>query len=467
MDKTFAIVILLLSISTFGQSATTDTLKYEYKVEKLKSEFFKDERTVKIYLPSNYDKKQKYPVLYTFDGSALFEITTNYENYLGKYDVIPNCIVVGIFHNDRNYETMPNYGQDINTPINQFMEGSEKLKNHVYKEVMPLINSNYSVSGFNVLIGHSNTATLASQIISMPDNPFQGIIAITPDLLEGQIESIKNRLETERSQNLYYFVSSGTRDNKYRLETGKKLDSISQNNTNIRVNLKMQVYSAGHLDLIVKSLNDALMFIFSDYRNYNDFSKVSENELPISDYLRDKSKSTLQNYGIAFNLNQDDFYYLLDLIIAKKNSYLLEQFFEIGEENKFFAKEEVYSQKAQLYERMGLYDEALKNWKLQIEKGYNNNGFYYERPFQLLYEKLNKPKEAIDFLESSIKIYPKGKLIFLYFIAKVCAENEILKSKGLKNIDYCIKEFKENSVFTLSEAKELRATLGEIKTYSH
>lgn len=108
---------------------------------------------------------------------------------------------------------------------------------------------------------------------------------------------------------------------------------------------------------------------------------------------------------------------------------------------------------------MELYNEALKNWKLQIEKGYNNNVFYYERTFKIIYEKLDRPKEAIDFLESSIKTYPKGKLIFSYFIAKVCVEKEILKSKGLKYIDYCIKEFKENRKFTLSEAKELKTKL--------
>ncbi|WP_452227744.1 alpha/beta hydrolase-fold protein [Lacinutrix sp. MEBiC02404] len=460
MNKIFAIVILFISFSTFGQSETKDTLKYEYKVEKLKSDFFKDERTVKIYLPSNYDDKQKYPVIYTLDGYELFEITTNYENYLAKYNVIPNCIVVGIFHNDRNYETTPNYGNDINIPTDQFLEGSEKLKNHLYKEIIPLINSNYSVSGFNILVGHSNTATLASQIISMPNNAFQGFIAITPDLLKEQIENLNKSLAKDKSKNLYYFVSSGTKDDKYRLATGKKLDSIFKNNTNVRLKLKEEVYNSGHLDLVVKSLNDALMFMFSDYRNYNDFeNKVNEKKLSVSDYLEGKTNSTKQNYGIDFNLDEDDFYYLLDLVIAKKNSDLLEQLFEVGEKNEFFAKDEAYSQKAQLYEEMGLYDEALKNWKLQIEKGYNDNIFYYERPFRIIYEKLDKPKDAIDFLESSIKTYPKGKLIFSYFIAKVCAEKGILKSKGLKNIEYCIKEFKENKKFTLSEAKELKTKL--------
>ncbi|MGB7786947.1 MAG: alpha/beta hydrolase-fold protein, partial [Salinimicrobium sp.] len=90
MNRIFAIVILFISISTFGQSETNDSLKYEYKVEKLNSDFFKDERTVKTYLPTDYDKTQKYPVIYTLDGYELFEITTNYENFLAKYAVIPN-----------------------------------------------------------------------------------------------------------------------------------------------------------------------------------------------------------------------------------------------------------------------------------------------------------------------------------------------------------------------------------------
>ena len=465
MNKFVAIIILFLSFPSFGQNETNDTLKYEYKVVNLKSVFFKDERVIKIYLPFNYDKNKNYPVIYTLDGYELFEITTNYEKFLAKYEVIPDCIVVGVFHNDRNYETTPNYGNDVSIPTDQFLEGSEKLKNHLYKEVIPLIDSKYSTSGFNILIGHSNTATLASQTISMANNPFRGIIAITPDLLKEQLESLKSSLEKERNQNFYYFVSSGIKDDKYRIETGKKLDSIFKKIKNPQIKSKEEIYSAGHLDLVVKSLNDALIFMFSDYKNYNDFeTNVIKNKVSISDYLKGKSKSSNQNYGITFNLNEDDFYYLLDRVLAQKNINLLEQLFEIGGKNNFFAQDELYSQKAQIYEEIEFYDEALINWKLQINRGYNDNIFYYERPFKLIYEKQNKPKEAIAFLESTIKTYPKGKLIFSYNIAKVCAENKILKNKGLKNIEYCIKEFKKNREFTLLEAKELKTKLEEIET---
>jgi len=434
------------------------------RVDKLESEFFNEERIIKIHLPPNYNKNKKYPIIYTLDGHELFEITSDYQKYLAKYNVIPNSIVVSIFHTNRNYETTPNYGRDKNIPTNKFLEGAGKLKNHLFKEVIPFINTNYSTSGFNVLIGHSNTATLASQFISDLNNSFDGIVSITPDLLKTQIEDIKLTLQNKRNKNLYYFVSSGTKDNKYRFKTGKLLDSIFKRNTNPQIIAEEKNYNAGHVDLIVKSLNDALLFVFSDYRNYDDFeNKVIENKLSVSHYLNEKNNLTVKNYGIPFNFMRDDFQYLLDVTVSKKNSEVLEQLFEATNKNNFFPKEEFYSQKAQIYEKMGLYNEALKNWKLQIEQGFNKNIFYYERSFNLIYKKLNRPEEAITFLENSIEIYPKGKLIFSFNIAKICAENNILNKKGLENIDYCVKFFEENNRFTLSEAMKIKKVLEQRK----
>jgi predicted alpha/beta superfamily hydrolase len=460
MNKIFTIVILFISISLFGQSETKDTLQYEYKVEKFKSVFFKKERTVKVYLPKNYDKKQKYPVIYTLDGFGLFEITTNYVNYLAKFNIIPNSIVVGIYHNNRNYETTPNYGSDVRIPVTEFLEGSDKLKNHLLKEVMPIIDNQYSTSGFNTLVGHSNTATFVNEMISENENPFNGFIAITPDLLKEQTEYLKKHLFKKEFNKTYYFVSSGLKDDKYRLETGKILDTIFQKTKNKNFTGLHKIYNAGHLDLVPKSLNDALMFIFSDFRNYDDFNiKVIEKNLPISTYIERKTISTNENYGINYNLTEDDFYYLLDLVLKRKDKNLLEQIFEVGEKNEFFTKNDKYSSKAQFYEEMGLYQDALKNWKLQIENGFYESTFYFERPFKLLTKNLNRPKEGIDFLEKAIRKYPKGKLTFSYLIAETTLKHRLKKRAGIRAINYCLDHFEENRKFSLKDAKELKLKL--------
>ena len=45
-----------------------------------------------------------------------------------------------------------------------------------------------------------------------------------------------------------------------------------------------------------------------------------------------------------------------------------------------------------MYEAAGFYEEAFKYWKLQLENGFYQNTFYFERPFRLLNEKTKQTK---------------------------------------------------------------------------
>ncbi|WP_299060951.1 alpha/beta hydrolase-fold protein [uncultured Polaribacter sp.] len=454
------LAFLLISINVFSQNSSSVTNGTITK--KIISQYFKNKRTIKILLPEKYDANKNYPVIYTLDGFELFPIASSYVNFLTKYDVIPNCIIVGIYHNNRNYETMPNYGSDIRIPVTEFLEGSGNLKSHLLEEVVPMIEKQYSVSGFNVIIGHSNTATFVNEIISKNENNFNGFIAITPDLLKKQTDYLEKHLSEKQLKQTYYFVSSGLKDDKYRLESGIMLDTIFHNSKNTNFKGLHKIYSAGHLDLVPKSLNDALMFIFSDYKNYDDFNdKVLNSKFSISNYIDQKSILNNKIYGINYKLNEEDFYYLLNLVLEKKDRKLFEQIFEVGEKNKFFNKDDKYASKAQYYEEIKLYDEALKNWKLQIEKGFYKNTFYFERPFILLTKKLKRQKEAIVFLEKAIKKYPEGKLIFNYLIAQTSLKYSLKKNKGIKAIDYCINRFKENNKFSLKDALEIKSNINK------
>jgi len=460
MKILISILLFFASTCIFAQTEVAENFSAPYIVLKQASQYFKEERTLKIHTPQDYDSTKKYPVIYSLDGDELFEITVAYSRFLIKYGVIPPCIVVGVFHNNRNNETTPNYGRDVTIKTSRLLKGAENLQNHLYNEVIPLINKKYSVSGYNILLGHSNTATLASQMIAMPKFPFNGVIAITPDLLPEQVNFVKEALIKKREKNIYFFVASGLKDNPYRLKTGQKLDSIFSEINSEKIVTAHKIYNADHLDLVVKSLNDALQFVFVDYGNYHDFKvEVINGDRKISTYLKEKSDFNFNNYGIAEPFSKDDYYYLQDLITEEKNSELLEQLFEIGEAKGFLEGNEMYSFKAQSYEAIENYSEALKNWKLQLNKGYFENVFYFERPFKLLYEKLNQPKEAISFLEKAIGMYPKGELVFRYYIAKVCSEKHILISKGLENIDFCINNFEENRKFDLKDAMDIKLIL--------
>jgi predicted alpha/beta superfamily hydrolase len=456
MKKLLIIIIFINASIVFGQEK--GKVKNQSIEKKLTSQYFKNERKIKISLPTDFDNTKKYPVIYTLDGFGLFEITNSYSKFLMDYDVIPKAIVVSIFHNNRNYETSPNYGQNINIPKTEFLEGSEKLKNHLINEVKPLIEKEYPTSNYNILIGHSNTATFVNEFITKAYNPFQAFIAISPDLADEQINHLKKHIDN-KSEKIVYFVSSGIKDDKYRLETGIKLDTVFKANKDNHL-FQHKIYKAGHLDLVPKSLNDALMFVFSDYRNFDDLEiKSNVSNFSIKTYLNEKIKNTNTIYGILASLNEDDYFYIIEQIAAKKNKLLLDQMLEISKDNNFYPENHLYSDRAQTFEAGGFYEEALKNWKLQIENGFYQNTFYFERPFKLLNKELNRPKEGIEFLKSSIKKYPGGKLFFNYLIAKSILDNDLKRKDGINAINYCIKNFKENRNFNLEDAKKVQLEL--------
>lgn len=428
----------------------------------LNSAYFKSQRTIQVLLPKTYSEDKSYPVIYALDGYELFPITSSYSTFLMDYDVIPDCIIVGINHTNRNYETMPNYGNDVRVPVTKFLEGPAALKNHLLLEIVPMTNKLYATSGFNTLIGHSNTATFVNEMISKKEANFNGFIAITPDLLKKQTDYLHSYLNDSQLRDTYYFVSSGLKDNIDRLDTGKMLDTVFKTTKNQKFKATHRIYNAGHLDLVPKSLNDALQFIFSDFKNYDDFDKrLLEDQFSLSAYLDHKSKLSKDIYGIKYTLKEEDFYYLLSIVLEKKDKNLLEQAFMVGEQNQFFSKEEIHSSKAQYYEEIELYEEALSSWKMQITEGYNENTFYYERPFTLLTTKLKRPEEAITFLEKSLVDYPEGALIFNYLIAQTVVEHNLNKERGINAITYCLNNYRENSKFSKATAQEIAATLSE------
>ncbi len=128
-----------------------------------------------------------------------------------------------------------------------------------------------------------------------------------------------------------------------------------------------------------------------------------------------------------------------------------------------FDPNKFYASYAQAYEYVGKFDKALEYWNLNLEKGYKENFFYYRRPIELLFKKMNKPQEAIKFAEISINKFPSGILAFNYYIAIISAENNIEIDKGLKAINYCISNYKENGTFNLDEAKILKEKIAKLK----
>jgi len=445
------------AISTWTDEITKDSFNSEYRIERLTSQHLNEQRILKIYVPENYSETKKYPVFYVTDAhySPNFEIALSYLKQLHLFNVIPECILVGINQKRRNNEL----------DIYWNREGA-KFKKFLFEEVIPFINENYTTSGFNTLIGHSNGATYNHLIMTQKDNPFQGFINMSEYFPQNQLSETATFLKNyDKDRKLYFFVSSGTLDAPNRTGSGKDIDSIMQRTKNEKLELTHKTYEANHNNLVAKSLLDGIQHVFSDYYHLNGFdeeSEVSNSEQHPVKIWEDHTKTIKTSYGIDLEMSQDDFYFLRYKAMKAKNKTLYREVVDAFPKHYNQSEKEYYSFEAQAYEFMGFYDEALAFWKTNLSKNKaTNNTFYYRRPYQLLYNKMKKPKEAIEFLEYSIEKYPKGALTFNYYIVKSVIESKIEKKKGRKALKYLENNYKQNNYFKQEElktfAKQIRA----------
>lgn len=154
MIKYFLLVVITFGAAflykSWGQSGTAAKNVETFQI---KSTFLNDSRTIWVYLPLNYNKNKKYPVLYLFDGQNLFD---NKTAYAGEWEVDETLnslkaelIVVGLNHgNDKRLEELtpfvhPKYGGGKADTFLQFL----------LKEVIPEIKKRYSITTESTLTG--------------------------------------------------------------------------------------------------------------------------------------------------------------------------------------------------------------------------------------------------------------------------------------------------------------------------
>jgi predicted alpha/beta superfamily hydrolase len=453
-------VFVLINVVVYCQTESSfEEHKTNYKVIKLDSKYFLDEkRIIKISLPENYDKTKKYPVIYTLDGYSLFKMVASYTHILGKqtteedgYDygtnVIPPAIVVGIFHNDRNLETEPNFdGLD-------YLEKPNDLKNFLVSEVVPYINSTCSISGYNSIIGHSNTAYFTTNLLFQKDITFQSIIALS--LTEGSTAFYKKLTETLNSKvDGSFFLGYGLKDNEFNWIAKKTEANVSNKNVLVKK------YNSNHSDLPASSLLDAIKYLFNDYRNFNDFNVLSTNtDFKIDEYLNSYEVKIKNKYGISTQILEDDYASLLVETINNRNIDAFNMLVEYYEKKNDFE----YPPIMLFHYRKDLGDSLeAKNIAYQILESTDENVYKFLVNKQInsftdfFVENLNSPKEAIQFLAEGKKKYPEHRLEFSYFIAKTSIENNYQLTKGKSNLRFCVKNYKKNWYFTELDLENLK-----------
>ena len=455
---------LLITSFSFGQTKSEiEISSLEYNIVELKSEYFPNEnRIIKIFLPKDYEITKKYPVIYTLDGYSLFDLTAKYVEQLSKltieddYDVatdaIPQSIVVGIYHKNRNKETTPNFSKYSNGDETIYLEGSEKLKNFLFEDVIPYVNSKYNTSGYNSIIGHSNTAHFVMCLPFQNNNPFNGIISLS---LSGESTNFKRKIKSylATNENTNIFIGYGTKDFGFN-EFAKYLK-----NKAVKGNLKISEFNANHNEMPAISLIQGLKFIFKQYRNIDDFYTESKKEnFDITEYLNSYKAKNKKEYGIETKIKEDDFYSLVQMSINTKNKNALNQILEYDSKVNGYPTQThmlfVYNKEIGDFEKADYFANKMLNSKDDFENRVlkANLDFYYD----FYVNDLKNIENAITFFEKGKKDFKNNRLEFSYFIAKASIENNTRKKLGKENLKYCLKNYKENRYFREIDLRKLK-----------
>ena len=173
----------------------------------LRSEILGEERTLSIYLPSEYENSEKsFPVLYLLDGEWHFHHVTGILQFFefSKKDI--QMIVVAVVNTHRGRDFSPSTWPGYKT----YTGGADNFNLFLEKELIPFVQQNYRTTPYKVLTGHSlaGTFTLYS-FLSRPEL-FDAYISLSPCLFwhdRFMLKTAEKFLKTQRNLNKILYIA--------------------------------------------------------------------------------------------------------------------------------------------------------------------------------------------------------------------------------------------------------------------
>ena len=251
--------------------------------ESLYIETTRDNRTIRILLPKDYEKTEiRYPVLYLHDGQNCFEDETSYSGHswgfaeiisdLKEKGLIEELIVVGIDNSDlRLFEYSPWDNKNDIIRFERFKVGGmgDLYADYVVNQVKPLIDRKYRTQTdyqSSSIAGSSMGAYISCYIASKYPDIFQnvGVFSLSSWFNEGDFLDFIKHANLRHDQR--YFISIGDQES-----SDSKIPEFNQIYLNNSRNLKNL--------LLEKNINDLYYIETHDIHNELAWRKLVPNFL--------------------------------------------------------------------------------------------------------------------------------------------------------------------------------------------
>lgn len=238
----------------------------------INSQHPKQNRVILVRLPQSYEKShdRRYPVLYVLDGNQNLDIASSVVNALIDNAQIPEMIIVGLHAGKtRGKDYLPNIS-DPNANV-----GARRYLDHVEKELLPFVDTQYRTSSFRLLSGHSWGGLFTTYAMTEKPNLFDGFLAQSPMITKKRRQFYLTQSTNMVAQNpklsISYSIAIG---NEPKLEPRfNQLITVFEEKAPTDFRLQATRHNdARHMQTRTPGMREGLIHAFAK----NDFNKVEE-----------------------------------------------------------------------------------------------------------------------------------------------------------------------------------------------
>lgn len=341
-------------------------------------------RTLKIYVPESYedDKTRLYPLTIVLDGDYLFDLYTGNARLFAYKDKAPEQIIVGVFQNENKERYTDCAYEKLNgLPTKE----SNQFYRFIRSELLDYLEVNYRLSPFRTLVGNTLTANYINYFVIENDVVFDAFININPYYNADMPAFLQNKLSKLRGGKLYYYLNSGNYNSEKKHKRIEEVAYLLRTVENPDVfykydNLKNTTKTAS----IGQAIPAALAHIFDVY------SAISQKEFALNiqhlsppdaiAYIENKYVEIEYLFGTNMKIRERDIFAIEPIVIDQEDGDYLANFGEMI--HKLYPESPLSDYYiGMFYEKIGRYNQALKNYKngyAKIDKNSDDAEAFYQ-----------------------------------------------------------------------------------------
>ena len=167
--------------------------------------------TIKVGLPANYNRSEKYATIYLLDGKEIFDFVANKCKEISDNYAVKNVLVVSIgYGKDRSIDYTP-------TKVSEVTGGAPQFLNFIETQLVPKIEQDYSADtarASRIILGHSYGGLFGGYAFSVNNKVFGNYILLSPsfwfdNLVTLQMEKDNRPVNKNKKQLVFMGIGEG------------------------------------------------------------------------------------------------------------------------------------------------------------------------------------------------------------------------------------------------------------------